>query len=109
ARLYDEDGAAQDSIGEGRRALEELLDVDPALEPAVKLLAEAEIQLGEAADLIRHRAEALETDPAREAELVERLAAMRALARRHRVKPGELPELHRRLAGELDSLTGTAG
>jgi len=108
-RAYDdEETSAQSALGAARRALDEVLRFDPALEAPLKLLADAEAQLGEAADLLRHRVAALETDPGRETELADRLAALKDSARKHRCPPDELPEVLARLQGELDALAGGA-
>lgn len=108
ARIYDDEGSAQDALGKARRALEDLVDVDSQLEAALKLLAEADIHVREAADLLRHRADQNDDDPAREAEVAERLNAMQELGRKHRIAPGELASLFERLRDELAEL-GDAG
>jgi DNA repair protein RecN (Recombination protein N) len=100
--LYDSDsGSAYAQTAQARRRLEELVEHDPALGNAVDRLAAAEIELQEtASDLTRYR-ERLEPDPARLDYVSERLAKIRALARRHKVDdealPGVLPALRERL------------
>jgi DNA repair protein RecN (Recombination protein N) len=61
--------------------------------------------VGEAATVVRERLAGLDHDPAREAEVSQRVADARALARKHRVDPDALPALQARLEGELDSIT----
>ncbi len=107
ARAYDdEDGSAQAAIGTARRALDDVLRYDPGLEAPLRLLADAEAQVGEAADLLRHRLAGLDPDPGRETEIADRLAALRESARKHRCTPDELPGLLIRLQAELAVLTG---
>ena len=107
---YDADeGSAQAALGQARQALTDAVRFDPELAAPLKLLAEAEAQLGEAAILLRHRLGDLEPDPGREAEVADRLAALRECARKHRVTPDELPALHQSLAQALADLTDTAG
>lgn len=107
ARAYDdEDGSAQAAIGTARHALDDVLRFDPELEAPLRLLAEAEAQVGEAADLIRHRLARLDPDPGRETEIADRLAALRDSSRKHRCTPDELPALLDRLQQELATLTG---
>jgi DNA repair protein RecN (Recombination protein N) len=106
ARAYDdEDGSAQAAIGvaspgTGRAALR------PRTGGAAPLLAEAEAQVAEAADLLRHRLSRLDPDPGRETEIADRLAALRDSARKHRCTPDDLPGLLERLEAELAALTG---
>lgn len=107
ARAYDdEDGSAQAGIGAARRALDDVLRFDPELEAPLRLLADAEAQVGEAVDLLRHRLSRLDPDPGRETEIADRLAALRDSARKHRCTPDELPGLLERLQQELATLTG---
>jgi len=107
ARAYDdEDGSAQAALGAARRALDEVLRFDPELEPPLQLLAAAEAQLGEAVDLLRHRLAVLDTDPGRETDVADRLAALRDAARKHRCTPDELPALLAALQEELAALSG---
>lgn len=104
-RAYDDDsGSAQAAVAAACQALNEVLGFDPELQPALQMLTEAEIQIREAADLIRQRIEALDQDPARESELDDRLAALQEAARKHRINPDELPALQARLGAELEQL-----
>lgn len=104
AAVYEGDGAAHEAAARARRGLETLSELDRDLEPAIQSLAEAELQLGEAALTLQQRLEALEHDPGRQAVVEERLDALQGLARKHRVEPGELPALKERLAAELRGL-----
>ncbi len=105
ARAYDdEDGSAQAAIGAARRALDEILRFDPAVEATLRLLADAEAQIGEAADQLRHRLADLDQDPGREAGIADRLAALRDSARKHRCTTDELPAIHARLRDDLAAL-----
>lgn len=104
--LYDaDDGAAQQVLARAARQLGELADTDPSIGPVAQLVAEADVLVSEAATAVRERLAALDHDPAREAEVSQRLSDTRALARKHRVEPDDLPALHARLAEELDSIT----
>ncbi|MBE0486125.1 DNA repair protein RecN [Marinobacter sp.] len=95
-----------------RQALQQLeqLPVDvPALADTIQMLTEAQIQITEAGDNLRHFIEDYEADPARLAEVEERLSAIYQMARKHRITPEELPELHQRLSQELAELDGGEG
>lgn len=95
---------AQAAIATARRALDGILSVAPDLGEALQLLTDAEAQLGEAADALRHRLDQLDPDPEREATIADRLAALKDCARKHRCLPDELPALRDRLTTELDDL-----
>jgi DNA repair protein RecN (Recombination protein N) len=97
-----EDGAARDLLQRAQHALEG--SDDPELQRAAELLASAAIHIEEAADALRRYADRLEADPARLAEVEQRMSTCFQLARKHRVQPAELVDLHKRLAGELDLL-----
>ena len=81
----------------------------PALADTIQMLNEAQIQISEAGDNLRHFVEDYEADPARLNEVEERLSGIYQLARKHRITPKELPELHQRLRGELAELEGGEG
>lgn len=100
----DANQAAQAAIGAARRALDDVLPVAPDLDGVLQLLADAEAQLGEAADQLRRQLDQLDPDPEREAAIADRLAALKDCARKHRCPPDELPALRDRLATELDDL-----
>lgn len=108
-RAYDDEvGSAQEALASARRFLDDIAHLDPEIRSPLDLLGEAEIQVREAADLLRHRLDALEQDPDREAAVADRLAALRDLARRHRVNPDELPALRDRLEAEASQLENYA-
>jgi DNA repair protein RecN (Recombination protein N) len=103
--LYDgEPLNAQGLISEALQAIEQMCDVDPSLQPMASLLQDANIQVSEAQDLLRRYGDALDMDPARQNWVEERLDAIYAIARKHRVEPDELGDLHRSLKQQLDDL-----
>jgi DNA repair protein RecN (Recombination protein N) len=69
------------------------------------MLEEASIQVSEAADTLRRYRDSLDMDPARRDWVEERLDAIHAVARKHRVEAQELPALQERLLVQLDDLT----
>ena len=104
-RLYDGDPLnAQGLIAEAMQAIEQMCEVDPSLKPIASLLQDANIQVSEAQDMLRRYGDALDMDPARQNWVEERLDAIYALARKHRVEPTELADLHRTLKQQLDDL-----
>lgn len=69
------------------------------------LLESARIQVKEAASELRHQLNHLEPDPARLAALERRLAEIHQLARKHHVRPQELPDRLTQLKDERATLT----
>ena len=106
ATLYEADeGSVQQALGRAGQTLTELSETDPDIAPAARLVEEANVLVSEAAGAVRDRLAGLEHDPAREAEVSQRIADARALARKHRVDPDELPIMQERLRSELDAIT----
>jgi DNA repair protein RecN (Recombination protein N) len=104
--LYEnsDNTSANDLLGRARSQLEELAQIDPSLAGTAKLLSEAEIQISEAADSLRQYLSA-ESDSDLDLNALEaRLGALHDMARKHRIKPAELPQLTERLRQELDRI-----
>ncbi|MDQ8037516.1 MAG: DNA repair protein RecN [Pedobacter sp.] len=87
------------------KALEGERSRHPRLHAVAELLDGALINIREGSSELRHYLESLDADPARLAELEDRLAAVHQLARKHRVAPQELPALQITLAEEQQQLT----
>ena len=87
-------------VGQLRRAAAH----DPSLEPIVALVDEARVRVDEAGRGLRGYRERLELDPQELARIEERLAAIHAMARKHRVAPETLPALAAETAARLDAL-----
>ena len=77
----------------------------PALKEALSLLDSAHIQVEEALGELQTYIGQVEPDPARLQLVEERLSTAYQLARKHKVKAGELPELCEQLSAELASLS----
>ena len=103
--LFDNDaGNANSLLAAASRAVESVAEFDRDLQPIVELLESAGIQVSEATETLRRYSESIEMDPARRDAVEERLDAMHASARKHRVSPAELLELQQRLKEEFDEL-----
>ncbi len=103
--LFDADPTnAQSLVSEATRTIEFLATIDSSLEPALSALNEANIQITEAADSLRRYGDAIEMDPARQDWVEERLDAVKNIARKHRVEPDEIAELHLQLSDQLNDL-----
>ncbi|QFU76762.1 DNA repair protein RecN [Halioglobus maricola] len=89
-QLISDDAHASDAAGSAR----ELLD-------------SAAIQIAEARSEIQRHLDAVEIDPERLDAVQRRLEAIYDVARKHRVMPEQVAEVHQRLREELDSLAGS--
>jgi DNA repair protein RecN (Recombination protein N) len=85
-------------------ALDELIDIDSNLTEYRDLLAEAQIQIDEAAQGLRRYSSHLEADPKRLEWVENRIGLLHELARKHRVTPDELPSRLETLVAELNTL-----
>jgi DNA repair protein RecN (Recombination protein N) len=120
ARLSDDLGAVSAhldgseggpaALRQAARRLDRIAPEHPLLAEALAALDRAVIEASEAEDSLAAAAQALSFDPAR-LDLVEsRLFDLRALARKHRVEPDALADLHTELAERLDRIeAGGAG
>ncbi|MDN7123301.1 DNA repair protein RecN [Pseudidiomarina sp. 1APP75-32.1] len=84
--------------------LEEQLSIDPQLEPAVKLLGEASVQIEEAARELRLYSDGIEVDSDLLVQVERRVTQAVQLARKHQLDPEQLPKLHQQLSEELAEL-----
>jgi DNA repair protein RecN (Recombination protein N) len=105
----EDDNSAADLVRQALQQLEQLPVEVPALAETIQMLNEAQIQITEAGDNLRHFVEDYDADPARLAEVEERLSAIYQMARKHRITPETLPEFHQSLSAELASLDNGEG
>lgn len=104
----EEDTSAAGLVRQALQQLEQLPVDVPALADTVQMLSEAQIQISEAGDNLRRFVDDYEADPTRLTEVEERLSSIYQMARKHRITPAKLPELHRSLNKELADLDGGA-
>ena len=102
-RLYEADAdSAYALVAEAAKELKGLSELDSALVAPRNLVAEAEIQLSEAAaDLARYR-DRLAPDPARLEWLENRLSKIRELARKHKTDAEALVSVFGRLQARVE-------
>lgn len=104
--LSDNDDAnVTGMLATAERALQGLVQYDEGLAPVAELLDSAGIQVAEAADALRRYGDSIDMDPGQQNRVEQRLDSMHAIARKHRVEPGDLADLRERLSAELDELT----
>jgi DNA repair protein RecN (Recombination protein N) len=104
AALYEDEVSATGLLGHAHGELQELLRVEPQLQTICDLLDGALIQAREASDALRDYVAGLDLDPARLDWIDQRLAGIQQLARKHRVRPEELPGLLVRSREELERI-----
>ena len=99
--LGNEEGISH-LAGRAQAILERQADVAAGmLAPAIDALDRAISELSEAQALLLEVGEQLDSNPARLAEIDDRLHQIRAQARKHKVEPDELPVLHEKLIVQL--------
>jgi DNA repair protein RecN (Recombination protein N) len=101
----NESGNVASMLAAAERSLRSLADFDEELSAVVELLDGAGIQVAEAGDSLRRYGDSIDMDPGRQNLVEQRLDSMQSIARKHRVEPADLPELHARLVAELHELT----
>ena len=103
--LIDSDSNNANSlIAEAARSVGNLADFDASLGPLVEMLNSASIQVSEAAESLRRYGDDIDMDPSRRDWVEERLDAIQAIARKHRVATDDIPALHVRMQTEFDEL-----
>ncbi|MCI0749315.1 MAG: DNA repair protein RecN [Nevskiales bacterium] len=107
--LYGGENSLHDQLAGVRNRLARLAQLDPAFGTGEALINEAQMQIQEAADTVRRALDRLNLDPSRLAEVERRLEAIHDLARKHRIKPDQLPERLRTLQNDLRSIENAAG
>jgi DNA repair protein RecN (Recombination protein N) len=95
-------GGAEATLRAARRALERVLAAaGDLLEPAAGALERARVELDEAAAALERAGQELDLEGDRLEGIEERLFALRAAARKHRVPVDELPQLRDEMAARL--------
>lgn len=75
-----------------------------ALGEAAGMISSAQIQVEEAVGELNRFLDHFEADPARLQQIDERLDTMYTLARKHRIQPTELAQMHQKLLDEIETL-----
>ena len=103
--LYDaDDGTIYSQLSQQISLLETASEADQQLTPASTMLNEALVQIEETASLLREYLSSLDNNPQRFNEVEARLGSLHDLARKHRVEPDQLHEVHAQLQQELNNL-----
>jgi DNA repair protein RecN (Recombination protein N) len=99
--LYAADGAVGERVAAVLRDLTPLAGLDPTLAPLVERLAEAAAAIEDVARELGQYARGVRSDPARLAEVEERLFLLQRLCRKHGGTVADLAAKREALAGEL--------
>lgn len=103
--LYEAEGSnAHAAASRALAILRQGAALDPALEALLPGLEEALIRINDSAHELTRYLDGLESDPRRQEELEQRLAALESLARKHRIATDDLPAKFLELAAELERL-----
>ena len=104
AELIEGEAALSSRIAALIQRFRQAMAHDPSLAEVVALADEARIRVDEAGRALRAYRERLDLDPAELSRVEERLAAIHAVARKHRVAPEALPALAAETAARLAAL-----
>ena len=102
--LTEAEGACLAQLNAVASRLRQLSAHDGALKTVVEMLESAEAQTAEAVRELRHYASRLDLDPEALREIEQRIEALHAAARKHRVRPEALHEFRSSLEKRLSEL-----
>lgn len=90
-------------LNQGLHLLSHMSD-QQGIQQVSEMLNSAHIQIEEAGNELRHYLDGVQLNPERQLDVEERLSTLYDVARKHKVKPEELPRLHQGLTDELHNL-----
>jgi DNA repair protein RecN (Recombination protein N) len=102
--LTESEGASLAQLSAVASRLRALSAHDARLAPIVELVESAAAQAGEAVRDLRHYASRVDLDPDALRGVEDRIEALHAAARKHRVRPEDLPQRHAELQKRLAEL-----
>lgn len=106
ALCNDDEQGLNTNLHRALHILRDMPEKSAALQAAEELLINAQIQVEEACHEIDHHIDTFNLDPERLQLIEERLTTIYDVARKHRIRPEELPELIAHLSQELEQLQG---
>lgn len=106
-QLYENERSLYSSLSQFSQELTRQVRLDEALSTPLELVSSAQIQIQEAAWLLRDYAQTLELDPARLNAVETRIAEIRNMARKYRMEAELLPAHLRHLQAELANLASS--
>lgn len=104
-QLYDaEEQSIYSNISDVLNTIENSCELDPKLREPLEMLQNAQIQIQEATDSLRHYHESTNLDPERLDWVNKRLSVLHDLSRKHQTTPDELFNTWQRLLKDLEEL-----
>lgn len=107
-RIYDGDEAICDALARIASDLENVAEVDGSLSPLARAVESARSELADAARALGRYADGIEVNPARLAEVEERLFRLEKLLRKHGPTAADVVVQKEHLARELEGLAGSS-
>ena len=105
--LSDADNSIESSLSKVCSTIGTLAEHDPALSNISEALESAQIQLDEAIHSLNRYLQKVDLDPARLAQVEERMQALHGAARKYRIEVDGLPVLLQETTERLDALTAS--
>ena len=104
--LYqNEQQSVNQMLNQSLNALTDLSQFSPELVEISSILAEAQIQVEEASQQLRHYLDSQEINPQRLSSLENQIGSILDLSRKHQTSPEQLPELALQLEQELNNIS----
>lgn len=101
----DEGASVRQLLSQAEQALDQVKALDQRFEAACQLIREAAINVDEAAAELERASPDDEQDPQKLESINRRLERCLDLARKHRIRPDQLPDLTHQLSERLDALS----
>jgi DNA repair protein RecN (Recombination protein N) len=105
--LSDADNSVEATLSKASNNIGALAEHDPVLSTISEALASAQIQLDEAIHGLNRYLQKMDLDPARLAQVEERMQALHSAARKYRTEADALPQLLLDTSERLDALTAS--
>jgi len=105
--LSDAENSVDSTLSKASNTISSLAEHDPALSSISEALASAQIQLDEAIHGLNRYLQKVDLDPARLAQVEERMQALHGAARKYRCEEDALPKLLLETSERLEALTAS--
>ena len=100
----DENSNVQSALSHIIVSLSDINDIDESLSSVSEMLTDALVQIDESVSLLQNYGDNIDLDPSQLAKIEQRIQHILDLARKHRVEPDTLHNLHKKLQNELDDI-----
>ena len=100
----DENSNVQSALSHIIASLSDINDFDKSLSSVSEILTDALVLIDESVSLLHNYGDNIDLDPSQLAKIEQRIQHILDLARKHRVEPDTLHNLHKKLQNELDDI-----